>query len=179
MYKLSLAILIAASIVLSGCGGGGGKTSTTPTDPNIPPGPTPPTPPTTPAVVISGTVVASNNNHGVGGVVVEFGQPPYGPLRTTTASSGVFSFTLPTGRTAADLYPTSTKTFRVDSTFAGEAFPSFLPVNYYGQSYDQGSIKLTDSQQGVNVLAGLSTNLGTVTITYYDPSTPPAPPSFP
>ena len=170
VYSILLVGGVSAVLALAGCGGGGGGNGG-----NDPP------PPEPEDVVISGTVVSSQNQAtGVPGVEVSLGTAGYQyELKATTNASGNFSMTLPDDKASPlQLYATIPFDFRVNTAGAGSSFPTFLPVWYNAVKYDQNPVM---GYASIPVPAAVlvtteSMSLGTIVVTFFDPNQPPPPP---
>lgn len=175
MRRFSVAVLVAAlaaAVVLAGCGGGGGGGSaiTNPDEPTNPPlNPT--------NVVLTGTVRDQNLNP-VQNVTITMGELPLGPITAKTNANGNFSLALPSGKTPMDLFPSANFTFQVDVSSAGANYVRGAWVGYYGVNYPPDAVSLWDSTDARQVLFSQTTNMGVISVTYYDPNSggpPPAP----
>ena len=171
VYSILLVGGVSAMLALAGCGGGGGGNG----------GDDPPPPPPPADVVISGTVVSSQNQAtGVPGVEVSLGTPGYQyELKAISDASGNFSMTLPDViTTPLQLYVTIPYDFRVSTASAGSSYPAVLPVWYNAESYDQNPVM---GYASIPVPAAVlvtteSMSLGTIVVTFFDPDLPPPPP---
>lgn len=162
MKKLMIALLIAAIALVAGCGGGGGggnkgggggSTDT----------------------IVRGRVVDNYTTpRAVAGVQVTLG-----PYTTTTAADGRFSFNLGANVPVSTVVPGPTYVFKVSTHLLPPDQYDDFPVTYLSVEYEQAldgtgaSIPLPFE---VLATTGATADLGTITVKWIDPNSPPPPP---
>lgn len=154
----SLCIASAAlAVALAGCGGGGGGGGTTSGGGTT-------NPPLGQSRVITGKVVSTaTGSPGVAGVLVALGDRTVTGITATTDASGNFTLNLGT----VDIQPF----IQVDVSSAGANYSNEFTVSYNNQDYPAGDITVP-----VDVRNEATTSLGTIVVTYHDPTSDTPPP---
>lgn len=161
----ALSLLTALMIALTGCGGGGGGGGGGGTDPT-PTGNT----------IVKGTVVDNQTTpKPVANVIVTLGS-----LTTRTDSKGMFSFNLGSNVPVSSLFATSyDANFKISTSLLDPNLYPQVSVFYRGVGYmqlaDYGGATIPLPFE-VYTASGVTSDLGTVTVQYSDPSEPPPPP---